>query len=304
MANAAQRPTAKEIVDTIVEAMNKGMEDLGGSYLVPSYYEVLLHPEALESLKTVVPYVIERSRAHLDKQLASLNHRHYSAELGGLKKWFNQNFGRQNEASPMQVSQVYKRTGNSWVIEINPCFDADLPLNYIGVRAELQLQEAVKSPVRQGREREVQQEHGIAPVPRTRRFTVSEDSLPKMPVAPPMMGVFSPRLERVFAVITYRDNEGQHRFEMLQRDLTIGRADASNPEVGLRIHTHSDVSRLHLRIRFNEENQSFMVKDESTFGTHLDGLPIPQKQWIPLNVYAELFLADSVLLTFQAADQR
>lgn len=307
MNHSSQRPTAKDIVDIVGEAMTKGIEDLGGSYLVPSYYEVLLHPDALDSLKSVLPYVQERSRARLEKQLASLNHRHYSRELGGLKKWFNRTFSRQDITTSPPTSQVYKRVNPNWIIEINPCFDADIPLNYISVRAELG---EIQVPEEKQKRRSPlpMMQNVLDPTPRTRRFTATEPVAPKPVASTPVMhpvqhNVFAPsepKVHRAVASLTYQDNTGRQVFQMTTSELTIGRADTANADIGLRIHTTADVSRLHLRIRYSEQTKSFLIRDESKFGTHLDGLPLPSNTWTSLNVYAEILLADTILITFQA----
>ena len=98
---------------------------------------------------------------------------------------------------------------------------------------------------------------------------------------------------------------------MIQPQLVIGRGGAGY-WVDLKLKTKSDVSRDHCRLRFDENERRFFIRDHSSFGTTVDGVRIPssfegsgeQKMEktveVPLPPRAVIGLADTVFLTFQA----
>jgi hypothetical protein len=294
----SQRPSVKEIISTITAAMHKGIEDLGGSYLVPSYFEVLLHPDTYTSLNNLEPYIKERARAKLEQELYLLNQRHFSKQLGGLKKWIHQTFQKRDITSPSQPSQAYKKTAVQWVIEMNPSYEADIPLNYIGVKAEMRGLEHPTAPIITPQ----LPVNAIQETPRTRRFTAKEPEVSPQAIRE----VQEPKSAAVVVIaeplaqISYQDNTGYHVVQMQRPDIIIGRADTTNTDVDIRIHTNADVSRTHLRINYDLQTRSFKVREQSKFGTHLNGLPLPSNVWTSLGSYAELTLADTVTLIFQA----
>ncbi len=66
----ATRPDARTIIDTIVEAMRKGTEPFDDAFsLVPSEFDVELHPEAYSELESIFPIIEERAVVRLDQEL-------------------------------------------------------------------------------------------------------------------------------------------------------------------------------------------------------------------------------------------
>jgi pSer/pThr/pTyr-binding forkhead associated (FHA) protein len=86
--------------------------------------------------------------------------------------------------------------------------------------------------------------------------------------------------------------------------------------VDLRLHAAADVSREHLRIRRDPSTGRFFLKDLSTYGTTLDGVPVPRSIEVvdgekrdldievPLPDRAKLELAGMIVLQFERHEGR
>jgi hypothetical protein len=78
------------------------------------------------------------------------------------------------------------------------------------------------------------------------------------------------------ATVTYEDDAGRHVFPILKEITFIGRGQEPEIDIRLRLNTAKDVSRRHAWIRCDKENRAFYVKDFSTYGTTVNGHPIPK----------------------------
>ena len=136
----------------------------------------------------------------------------------------------------------------------------------------------------------------------TRRQTVTVPATAPAPAAP-------------VATLTYADQDGPHVFAMEKDRIVIGRGGVGY-WVDVKLHAAPDVSREHLRIRRDPQSGAFFVKDLSSFGTTLDGVPVPksvevvgdQKRdhdiEVPLPERARLVLAGLVTIEFQRTPPR
>jgi hypothetical protein len=78
----------------------------------------------------------------------------------------------------------------------------------------------------------------------------------------------------IVARITYRDDAGDHAYDVTRDSITVGRGGIAYP-VDIRIAASPDVSREHLRIRRDPASGAFFLIDLSTLGTTLNGRHIP-----------------------------
>src|SRR5690606_10410627 len=70
------RPTAKDLIDGVVQAMHAGYEPLDADLiLVPSVFDVMLHPNVYQELRTLLPRIRAQAEKRLDEELARLNTR-------------------------------------------------------------------------------------------------------------------------------------------------------------------------------------------------------------------------------------
>ena len=100
------------------------------------------------------------------------------------------------------------------------------------------------------------------------------------------------------AQLSWEDEAGRHRYAMTQLEVTIGRA-AQGSTADVRLATLPDVSRLHLRIRYQPEGRSFSIVDLSSLGTTVNGEPLTRDEARPLPTPAEIGLAGAITLRFE-----
>ena len=118
----------------------------------------------------------------------------------------------------------------------------------------------------------------------------------------------------VHARLTYRDNHGDHQFDITRDQTTIGRGGLAYP-VDVRVSTSEDVSREHARIRRDAKTGQFFLIDLSTLGTTLNGRHVPrgveERDGVKrengaetaLPSHARIGLADTVFLDFEVVGQ-
>jgi hypothetical protein len=100
------------------------------------------------------------------------------------------------------------------------------------------------------------------------------------------------------AQLSWEDEAGRHRYALTQLEVTIGRA-AQGSSADVRLATLPDVSRLHLRIRYQPEGHSFSIVDLSSLGTTVTGELLTRGEARPLPSPAEIGLAGAITLRFE-----
>lgn len=115
----------------------------------------------------------------------------------------------------------------------------------------------------------------------------------------------------VYARISYTDDRGRQAYVMNKPQIVVGRG-GKGIWVDVRLFTKADVSRKHIRLRFDQKSGRFYVKDLSTLGTSVDGKAIPSGIEIvggerrekdiesPLPQRASIGLADMIVLNFES----
>jgi pSer/pThr/pTyr-binding forkhead associated (FHA) protein len=114
------------------------------------------------------------------------------------------------------------------------------------------------------------------------------------------------------ATITYDDDGGRHVYAIHKEKTFIGRSkDDPQIDIKLQLNNDKDVSRQHACIRLDPVNHSFYIKDFSTYGTTVNGQPIPKSMEetaaesadkgieFPLPRKARIGLAGRIFLEFQ-----
>lgn len=114
-----------------------------------------------------------------------------------------------------------------------------------------------------------------------------------------------------FATVTYDDDGGRHIYAIHKEHTFIGRSkDDPKIDIRLQLNNEKDVSRQHACIRLDRANGAFYIKDFSTYGTTVNGQPIPKSMdnggapgdrgiEFPLPRRARIGLAGRVFLDFQ-----
>jgi len=113
------------------------------------------------------------------------------------------------------------------------------------------------------------------------------------------------------ATLSYRDENGDGVFRMEKPQVVVGRGGPGY-WVDLKLKTVPDVSRDHLRLRYDEPERRFYIKDLSSLGTTVNGAAIPssievrggekvdRNVEVPLPAEAEIGLAGAVFIRFRA----
>ncbi|HXG93380.1 MAG TPA: FHA domain-containing protein [Blastocatellia bacterium] len=257
--------TGQAIIEELIYNMQQGIEPLVYAALVPSLYNVYLHPEDYDRLSPIFHIITVEAQMALDEEVRKLN-----KKTGWLKQKKN-------------VQAVSR-----WIIKFHKDMDEEVR------RGEILIDSQLGMPQRQelaGTETKII---------KTLR---SADGVSKTIPAPPT--------QRVYATIVYEDDRGRRVFKMTKPEIVIGRG-GKEYLTDLKLYTSPDVSREHLRIRYDAATNQFFARDVSTLGTSVNGIPIPSSVEIidgnkhdkhievPIPPRARLILADVLILDFDA----
>ncbi|GIV57920.1 MAG: hypothetical protein KatS3mg042_0833 [Rhodothermaceae bacterium] len=308
-----RRPTARQILDAIVQAMHAAREPLDeGLVLLPPVFDVLLHPEAYQDLQALLPRIKTQAKQRLDAELARLNQP--PARFGPVHRLVQRLlrfFSAQHYLSgPTPGQATYERAGEAWSIEFGVTADPDADVDYLAVETDFAPQ---GGPVLKGRPTINIRRRTLVFPDGTMETTVTA-ARPGPPGAPargrrttrllPLPPPVTPA--NALARLTYEDDTGRHVVYMTRPHLCIGRYDHDN-DVDVMLHTLPDVSREHVLLRYDETTRRFMLKDVSRFGVTVDGEKVhpgekrdPNTGWHPLPDNAEIGLANAVFITFEA----
>jgi hypothetical protein len=272
--------TARDVIVEIVHNMREGLEQLLYSAVAPAVYAVFLHPEDFERLHPIASRIVEEARRALDEELVGLN--------GGAS------------LVPARVRRlltrrtVVARLADEWTIRLQPDPDGELRPGDIAVTSELTLP---PRPQFEGTET-----RRVTTIARGEATQTSRQTLAAGDAA-----------RSAHAVLTYIDQQGPQTYRMDKDRIVIGRGGIGY-WVDVKLQAAADVSREHLRIRRDPGTGGFFVKDVSSYGTTMNGIPLPrsvdvvdgQKRDLeietPLPHEARLELAGMVVIEFRRQD--
>lgn len=275
----------RDIIAQIVENMRGQTEALRYTRVVSSSYNVHLHAHDYARLEQLVPEIVAQARRALDEELERMNRAHPLEDK--VRGWVR------------QPRVPYERLGPVWSISILSDPNDELEPGDILVDATLVTSDPERYDGSLTR-RIVTHRHGDKV---ERRVAVAE--APPSPAAPPAATVPS---AQVLATLRWRDSQGEHVFHMTTPTIKIGRGGPAY-WVDLRLDTVPDVSREHVRIRYDDTSRSFFAQDLSTFGTTVDGVALPPRPAepataegpeVPIPSRATIALAGAVALAFEA----
>jgi hypothetical protein len=239
----ARRP-ARDVIDAVLDNMQRNLEPLKYSILAPSRYIVYLHPSEYARLEGIIAILQEQTVRALSEEVASRNRpsivRRYAERfLGGPKPRVENPRGK-------------------WSVEFFPDPDGDILEGDILVDSELLLPASPELGIGE-RTRLVTTVH-----PR-RESPAEERTITRSLPASNALAV---------ARIVYDDNAGHHSYDV-KDSVTIGRGGIAYP-VDIKISSSADVSREHARIRWEPQTGAFFLIDLSTLGTTLNGRHVPR----------------------------
>jgi pSer/pThr/pTyr-binding forkhead associated (FHA) protein len=290
----AERATGKDIILDIVENMRAYREELLYSSVVPTSFEVHLHPDDYARLEGIFPAIAAEARRALDEELVRLNRRPGPT-------WLQKLAGPSGPTEPAQ---------DKWNIAFYRDENDELQPGDVLIDSRLTLPQSAD----------------LSSGTRTRRITTSRigqqvrtsDVIETATDAPPPVPTSSAdattrTAPSVFATLTYEDKTGRHVHPFTGSQLVIGRGGAGY-WVDLRIEGAQDVSREHVRLRRDHATGQFFLKDVSLYGTTVNGERVASsidtsggaKKDINVEValppVARIGLADMVFVEFRTAD--
>jgi len=238
------RRSARDVIAAVVDNMRRNLEPLRYSTLVPSHYTVYLHPREHARLEGIIPILQEQTLRALAEELDSLNHR------SPVRRLLSRLTGDAD-------AELHSASGG-WHVEFLPDPDGDMNEGDLLVDSELVLPARPDLGVGERTRR-------ITTVHAGHRTTTREQTVNRASSASPAIS----------GRIAYRDDTGDHTYDVAKDSVTIGRGGIAYP-VDVRIAASPDVSREHVRIRRDPKNGAFFLIDLSTLGTTLNGRHVPR----------------------------
>ena len=281
----------RDIIAQIVENMRGQTEALRYTRVVSSSYNVHLHATDFARLEQLVPEIVAQARRALDEALEEMNRTHPLEDK--VRGWIR------------QPRVPYERLGPAWSVSILSDPNDELEPGDILVDATLVTSDPERYDGSLTR-RIVTHRHGDTV---ERRVAVAEASpSPAAPVAATPVASAPAPSAQVLATLRWRDGQGEHVFHMTTPTIKIGRGGPAY-WVDVMLDTVPDVSREHVRIRYDDTSRSFFARDLSTFGTTVDGVALPPRPAepataegpeVPIPSRATIALAGAVALAFEA----
>ena len=299
-----ERATARDVILAVAENMKSSLEPLVTKTLAPSLYQVYLHAEDYERLRTIFGEIEAEAKELLDREMTRMNRGaspvvdrillrvrkvqgkgEDSGSTGSLARPATS--GTSAKSAPRFVSAEGR-----WFIRFQEDPNGALEPGDIQVISEFAQAPAAGygsgSPT-----------HRISTTRRLGRMTSQRESAD---------GSYGSEAAAAFARIHYKDDSGPKDFWVTKDEVVIGR-EAPDVWVDLRLETSLDVSREHARLRRMPESGVFRIKDLSKLGTTINGVPVPPSgggeggrdldQWVDLPDRARIGLAGIVFLDFE-----
>lgn len=283
------RATGRDVILAIGENMRQSLEPLVTKTLAPSLYQIYLHPDDYDHLRTIFGELETEAKKLLDDELARMN-RVPAPALGRLLKTFRK---KGEEPAPAEPAMKYMSAEGRWIVRFQEDPNGTLEPGDIEVVSEFAQPPSA----------------GYGAGSKTRRISTTRR------LGGTDVVVRQETVDSVgsLARLTFTDKRGAQTYLMTKNEIVIGR-DAPDVWVDLRLDTLPDVSREHARLQRTTEGQ-FRLKDLSKLGTTVNGAPIPRSletlggevkdldRWFDLPDKAKIGLAGVVVLDFERTDR-
>ena len=235
--------------------------------LVPSVFEVFLHPDDYHTQERTFHLIREDAAHHLTKELE----RHNKPPRFKL---------------PGREHVPHQRDGADWIIHFRIDQTGEVKRGGLLVSSQLRVPEG-GSGTKTQRTMTSRFDEGV-------RTEQSGDIAPSTPAASAAAPAPAPTASAsAFAQFTVDGAQ----YAMERAEISIGRG-GDGRWVDVQIPGHKVISKEHLHLRY--QNQRFEAKDTSTNGTRLDGQPMAPNTWTPVGATARFELAKGVWLDFRA----
>lgn len=287
MAAGTRIPSGITIWNAMRDELMMNMYQLPFTTLPPTIFHVYLHAGDYERIEGIVPRVVTELQKALTEEVRKINEGR-ARPAGMLARLIEQ-----EEAFPIEAPAA------GWEVYIHPDRNDSLKPGDLGIESLLPL----PAPV----------EFGGPPTTRIVRSVVTGAGRSSTTIEVPQAQVLGAAAaadqgtaER--ASLRYEDEQGPHVFSMRKDTLSIGRG-GSSVWVDVQVVTSPKVSREHFRLR--REGDAFFIQDLSTWGTFVNGQPIPPPvvgpegvmspgPEQPLGSPAQIRMADALVIHFEA----
>lgn len=288
---AKDRVTGRDVILAIGENMGASLEPLVTKTIAPSLYQVYLHPDDYDHLRTLFGELESEAKALLDGELERLNRGSSPAFSRILRK---------KDAAP--GAPKFVSAEGKWTIRFQE--DPNGTLNPGDLEVVSEFARPPEAAFGAG-----SKTHRIST---TRKFgqpqmTTKRDTTAV--VSTPAAGGTVDSQAAALARLVYQDDRGKHTFLMTKDEIVIGR-QAPDVWADLSLDTSLDVSREHARLKRTPDGK-FCIKDLSKLGTTINGTPLPRSlespeakgqdvgQWMDLPDKARIGLAGVIYLDFE-----
>lgn len=277
-----ERAMGRDVILAIGENMRQSLEPLVTKIIAPSLYQVYLHPDDYDHLRTIFAELESEAKALLDAELARLNRGSMPALARLLPK--------KKDAEPPPPK--YISAEKQWTVRFQE--DPNGTLNPGDVEVVSEFARPPEAGYGAG-----SKTHRIST---TRKFGQTQMSSRRDTTANATMD----SLPDAHARIVYQDDRGKHTFLITKDEIVIGR-QAPDVWADLSLDTSLDVSREHARLQKTPDGK-FRIKDLSKLGTTVNGAPVPRSledgerdldRWVDLPDKARIGLAGVVYLEFE-----
>jgi hypothetical protein len=294
------RATGRDIVLAIGENMRQSLEPLVTKTIAPSLYQVYLHADDYDRLRSLFGELEEETKRLLDTELERLNR--------GSAPAFPRLLRKKKDAAP--AAPKFVSAEGKWTVRFQE--DPNGALSPGDVEVISEFARPPESGYGAG-----SKTHRISTTRRLGQMTTRrEPDAPGTTAAVSTAGaatvVATAPQATGFARIVYKDDRGTQTFFMAKDEIVIGR-QAPDVWADLSIDTSLDVSREHARLQRTPEG-AFRIKDLSKLGTTVNGVALPRSLevteagvkdldlWEALPGKARIGLAGVIYLDFEKLD--
>jgi hypothetical protein len=283
-----ERATGRDIVLAIGENMRQSLEPLVTKTIAPSLYQVYLHADDYDRLRTLFGELEEEAKTLLDSELARLNKGPSSPFPSILRK---------KKADEPPAAPKFVSAEGRWSVRFQE--DPNGTLNPGDVEVVSEFARPPEAGYGAG-----SKTHRISTTRKLGQMTTRRDTTESTQAAGTQATGPSGH-----ARLVYKDDQGTHTFLMTKDEIVIGR-QAPDVWADLSLDTSLDVSREHARLQRTPEG-GFRIKDLSKLGTTVNGSPLPRSlesadggvrdldRWEPLPDKARIGLAGVIYLDFE-----
>jgi hypothetical protein len=250
MTQTAKAPTGLSIWNAMRQELTLNLYPLPYTTLPPTIFYVYLHPGDFDRIEGIVPRLVAELQQALSDEVRRINQGR--ARAGGVLS----RLIAHAEAPPIDVP-----TGG-WEVHVDADRNGTLQPGELGIDSMLPLPPPL--------------EFAGPPTTRIVKSVLSDigRSSTTIEVPQPATTPDTPPPDlRERATLTYDDDQGHHAFAMCKDILSIGRG-GSSVWVDVQVFASSKVSREHFRLR-RDRSGLFFIQDASSWGTSVDGVPIP-----------------------------